>query len=161
MSESKKDRRDIIYARVSTRGQKDNLERQVQYLREKYPNHQLITDIASGINFERKGIKAILELAFKGELNEVVVAYKDRLTRFGFEHFQYLFKTLSNAKIVVLDKQECSPESELSEDIISIITVFSAKINGRKNYGKRRRKTNDENTEDKDLSEEESEEESR
>ena len=131
-------RHSIIYARVSTRGQKENLDRQILFLRERYPNHELITDIASGINFKRKGLKTILDYAINSELEEVVVAYKDRFSRFGFEHFEYLYKQLSNAKIVVLDNRETSPDQELAEDVLSIVTVFSAKINGRKKYGKRK-----------------------
>ena len=133
-------RRKIIYARVSTRGQKENLERQISFLRERYPNHELVTDIASGINFKRKGIKTILDYAINHELEEVVVSHKDRLSRFGFDHFEYLYKRLSNAKIVVLDNRETSPDQELAEDVLSIVTVFSAKINGRKKYGKRKSK---------------------
>ena len=131
-------RRKIIYARVSTKGQKENLDRQINYLRERYPDHELITDIASGINFNRKGIRTILDFAIKRELEEVVVAYKDRFSRFGFEHFEYLCKELSNARIVVLDNRETSPDQELAEDVLAIVTVFSAKINGRKRYGKRK-----------------------
>lgn len=129
-------RRNIIYARVSTNGQKENLDRQILMLRERYPDHELITDIASGINFKRKGLKTILDYAIKNELEEVVVAYKERLSRFGFDHFEYLYSKLSNAKIVVLDDSETSSEQELAEDVLSVITVFSAKINGRKKYGK-------------------------
>lgn len=158
-------RRRIIYARVSTRGQKENLVRQIDYLRERYPNHELVTDIASGINFKRKGLKTILDFAIKRELEEVVVAYKDRLSRFGFEHFEYLYKQLSNARIVVLDNRETSPDQELAEDVLTIVTVFSAKINGRKRYGKRKKQKDEspdetiENDESPDISFEESEEE--
>ncbi len=142
-SSPSQNRQSIIYARVSTRGQSENLERQTLFLREKYPNHKLITDIASGINFKRKGLNTILELAFKGQLQEVVVAYKDRFCRFGFELFEHIFKSLSNAKIVVLHNRETSPNEELVEDILSIVTVFSARINGRKKYGKRKSKEPD------------------
>lgn len=145
----------IIYARVSTKGQKENLDRQIEYLRERYPDHELITDIASGINFKRKGLKTILDYAIKHELEEVVVAYKDRFSRFGFEHFEYLYKQLSNARIVVLDNRETSPDQELAEDVLAIVTVFSAKINGRKKYGKRKVI---ENVEVQDLSFEETKE---
>ena len=127
-------RKRIVYARVSTQGQSENLKRQVEFLSGKYPNHTVITDIGSGINFKREGLKTILELAFKNELEEVVVAYKDRLCRFAFELIEFCITKFSNAKLVVLNHRECSSEQELSDDIISIITVFSAKINGRKRY---------------------------
>jgi len=136
-------RRKIIYTRVSTRGQIDNLERQIKFLQDQYPNHQLIRDIGSGINFKRKGLKTILDYAIRNELEEVVVAYKDRLCRFGFDLLEHLFKQASNARIVVLDNRETSPDQELAEDVLSIVTVFSARINGRKKYGKKHRKPPD------------------
>lgn len=131
------DRKRIIYARVSTRNQSDNLKRQIECLRTRFPDHELVQDIGSGINFKRKGLDSILDLAFKKELEEVVVAYKDRLCRFGFELYERLFKELSNAKIVVLDERDCSPNEEMAEDILTVVTVFSARINGRKRYTKK------------------------
>ena len=135
----------IIYARVSTRKQSENLHRQVIMLRERFPSHELITDIGSGINFKRKGLGRILDIAIKRNLEEVVVAYKDRLCRIGFELLEQLFTKLSNAKIVVLNQNNCSPDEELAEDILTIVTVFSATINGRKRY-KNREIDNDESS---------------
>jgi predicted site-specific integrase-resolvase len=124
----------VIYARVSTRKQSDNLQRQIEFLREKYPTYELISDIGSGINFKRKGLETILDYAFERTLEEVVVAYKDRLCRFGFDMFKRLFKRFSNAEIVVLNNAPNSENDELADDIITVVTVFSAKINGRKRY---------------------------
>ena len=137
-------RRKIIYARVSTRKQSENLQRQISMLRERFPNHELIQDIGSGINFKRKGIGKLLDIAIKGELEEVVVAYKDRLCRIGYELFEQLFTKLSNAKILVLNQSSCSPDEELAEDILTVVTVFSATVNGRKRY-RTRKINNDEN----------------
>lgn len=134
-----KTRRKIIYARVSTKKQSENLQRQINMLREKFPSHELIQDIGSGINFKRKGLGKILDIAIKRNLEEVVVAYKDRLCRIGFELFEQLFTKLSNAKIVVLNESNCSPDEELAEDILTIVTVFSATINGRKRYKSRKK----------------------
>lgn len=125
-------RKSIIYARVSQ--DQESLQRQVDFLKEKYPTYEVITDIGSGINFKREGLKTILELAFNNQLEEIVVAYKDRLCRFAFELIEFTLTKLSNTRIVVLNKTEYSPEQELSDDIINIITVFSAKVNGRKRY---------------------------
>jgi predicted site-specific integrase-resolvase len=113
-------------------------------LRERFPNHELIQDIGSGINFKRKGIGKLLDIAIKGELEEVVVAYKDRLCRIGYELFEQLFTKLSNAKILVLNQSSCSPDEELAEDILTVVTVFSATVNGRKRY-RTRKINNDEN----------------
>lgn len=129
-------KRKIIYARVSTRKQADNLTRQSELLREKYPTHELITDIGSGINFKRTGLNTILDYAITKNLEEVVVTHKDRLCRFGYSLFERLFEKLSNAKIVVLNNCNGSQNEELAEDILTIVTVFSAKVNGRKRYKK-------------------------
>jgi len=102
------DKVSICYCRVSSNGQKDDLQRQVEYMQEKYPTHQIIKDIGSGLNYKRKGIKTILEYAHRGIIQEVVVTYKDRLCRFGFELFEHILQTQSNAKIVVLNQSNCS-----------------------------------------------------
>lgn len=127
-------KKSICYCRVSTPGQKDDLERQIKYMQELYPSHQIISDIGSGINFKRKGLKTILEQAHKGELEEVVVVYKDRLCRFGFELFEHILKSQSNARILVLNNKNNSPEEEIVNDLLQIITVFSARVNGLRKY---------------------------
>jgi predicted site-specific integrase-resolvase len=128
------ERKKICYARVSSRGQKSDLENQIAFLKSKNPETQVISDYGSGLNFHRKGLRQILDLAYKGELEEVVVTYKDRLCRFGFELIEYILKTQSNAKIVVLSKNTTSAESELATDLLSIITVFSARMHGLRKY---------------------------
>ena len=128
------ERKKICYARVSSRGQKGDLENQIEFLKSKNPETEVISDYGSGLNFKRKGLRQILDLAYKGELEEVVVTYKDRLCRFGFELIEYILKTQSNAKIVVLGNNSTSQESELSTDLLSIITVFSARMHGLRKY---------------------------
>lgn len=133
----------IIYARVSSVKQKNDLERQVHYLRERYPHHTIIKDIGSGINFKRKGLKTILDLLLKGSLGEVVVAHRDRLVRFGFELFEYLFK-LKGCVLTVLDNEEDKePATQLSEDLLAIITVFSSKYYGSRKYNTKSKKGKD------------------
>ncbi len=123
-------RKCVCYARVSSSSQKEDLERQVEALRIRYPNHTIIRDVGSGISFKRKGLKTILGLAFKGQLQELVVTYKDRLCRFGFELFSAIVK-YGNGKIVVLNREGGeTPEQELCQDLLSIVTVFSARIHG-------------------------------
>ena len=119
--ESKGERKRICYCRVSSHGQKDDLERQVTFMQDKFPNHQIISDIGSGINFRRKGLRSILEFAGKGLVEEVVVAYRDRLCRFAFELIEWLLQT-NNVKLVVLNTDlDSSGKSELAEDLLSII----------------------------------------
>jgi putative resolvase len=130
------------YCRVSTQGQKDDLGRQVSFMQNKFPNHKVITDIGSGINFNRKGLKTILEACLQGAVQEVVVAYKDRLCRFGFELIEWIFRE-HGVKLVVLNQEATSPEEELSRDLISIINVFSARINGRKKYKTKGKKSDE------------------
>ena len=120
----------ICYGRVSSTSQKDDLRRQVQFFKLNYPDHTIITDIGSGINFKRKGLKTILDLAIKGNIEQVVVTHKDRLCRFGFELYEGIIKEQSNGEILVLNHQKTSPEKELVDDLISIITVFSSRLYG-------------------------------
>ena len=128
------ERKTICYARVSSRGQKSDLQNQIALLKTKYPETEVISDFGSGLNFHRKGLEKIMDLAYKGELKEIVVTYKDRLCRFGFELIEYIIKTQSNAKIVVLCDNSTSKESELATDLLSIITVFSARMHGLRKY---------------------------
>jgi predicted site-specific integrase-resolvase len=127
-------RKTLCYARVSSRGQKSDLQNQIALLKTKYPETEVIFDFGSGLNFKRKGLQKILDLAYKGELKEIVVTYKDRLCRFGFELVEYILETQSNAKIVVLNKNNTAVESELATDLLSIITVFSARMHGLRKY---------------------------
>jgi excisionase family DNA binding protein len=124
----------ICYARVSSKTQKPDLQNQVALLKHKYPDAEIIFDYGSGLNFKRKGLQYILDEAIKGEIKELVVTYKDRLCRFGFDIIQYIIEKQSNAKIVVLCSDRKSPESELSQDLLSIITVFSTRIHGLRKY---------------------------
>ena len=125
----------ICYVRVSSVGQKDDLSRQKQMMVDLYPNHIIIEDIGSGVNFNRRGIRKLIKLAIAGQINEVVVAYKDRLTRFGYELIEDLIDEYSNGKIIILNKNEdLEPEEELAIDMLQIMNVFVAKMNGSRKY---------------------------
>ena len=127
----------IIYARVSSNGQKEDLERQKISLRKRYPDYILIQDIGSGINLNRKGLRKIINLAISGKINEVVVAYKDRLARFGFELIEDLIKDYSDGRIIIMNKKtEMEPEEELTQDVLQIMNVFVARMNGLRKYKK-------------------------
>jgi excisionase family DNA binding protein len=139
-------REKIAYARVSSVKHKDDLERQVQHFKTRYPEHVLVSDIGSGLNYNRKGLWSILERVFDGRVEEVVVAHSDRLSRFSFRLFEKIFAHFAT-KLVVEDSQaDKSPELELAEDICSVLTVFSCRIHGKRRYGnksgpKRKRST--------------------
>lgn len=127
----------ICYCRVSSPKQKEDLKRQVDYMKKEYPYHEIITDVASGLNYEREGLKKLLVYAMEGELEEVVIAYKDRLTRFGYEMIEWIIKEKSNGKIKVLNNnEEMTPTEEISKDIVAIMNVYTAKINGLRKYKK-------------------------
>jgi len=128
----------ICYCRVSSQKQKEDLERQINLMKNLYPNHRVISDIGSGLNFKRKGLQELINLAIKNQIDEVVVAYKDRLARFGFELIENIIKTHSHGSIKILNKnEETTPSEELTEDIIAIINVYVAKVNGLRKYEKK------------------------
>ena len=133
--DNKNEKLNICYIRVSTQNQKDDLERQKLLMTTKYPNNIIIEDIGSGLNLNKRGINKIIHLAIKGKINELVVAYKDRLTRFGFELIEEIITKYSNGKIIILNKsEEISQEEELVKDVMAIMNVYVAKINGLRRY---------------------------
>jgi len=100
-----------------------------------YPKHYLIEDIGSGINFKRRGLRKIIKLAIGGKIEEVVIAYKDRLTRFGFELIEDLIKEYSNGEVIIeKEQEEKEPEVELVDDVLQILNVYTAKMNGLRKY---------------------------
>lgn len=127
-------RQKIIYARVSSRKQQGDLDRQIQFMQSKYPTHRIISDIGSGINFKRKGFKTILDGIFKGTIEEVVVAKRDRFTRFGYDLFEWIFKEHQSRLISDSIEGEEDASNELSEDLMAIITVFSSRYYGKRKY---------------------------
>ena len=127
------ERKDYIYCRVSTRGQQGDLGRQIEFLKQQYPTYTVISDIGSGLNCKRHGYKTLLEQVHQGKVRTIVVAHKDRLCRFGFETIKWLVEK-NKGQIVVLNDEKSSPEQELVKDLISIITVFSARIYGLRSY---------------------------
>ena len=132
----------ICYARVSSIKQKSDLKRQIKELEKRYPNHEIISDIGSGLNLRRKGLEKIIELAIDGRIEEVIVTYKDRLARFGYDLIEHLIEKYSGGVIKVINKkEEETPEEEISKDILQIMNVYVAKINGMRS-GRNRRKNN-------------------
>lgn len=137
----------ICYARVSSKKQRDDLERQIQFFKSKYPGHEVVSDVGSGINWKRKGLQTILEQSMQGIVSEVVVAHRDRLCRFGFELIEFILRKNNVSLMVLGNENERSESQELGEDIMSIIHVYSCK-----KMGKRRYKYNTKKSKDKNLS---------
>lgn len=130
---------DVIYARVSSSKQKNDLDRQVneiiRYVVDKNPkNLETITDISSGLNDNRKGLNRLLDMVMKDKIDRVFISYKDRLTRFGFNYIDRLCK-FHNTEIVIISNEikDKSISEELAEDIIAIIHLFSGKLYGLRN----------------------------
>jgi len=123
----------IYYCRVSSGKQKDDLERQIEYLQGKYPKAEVVKDIGSGLNFKRKGLTAILDRAMCGEVITLVVAYKDRLARFGVDIVRQVLEK-HGGKLVVLNEVTHSPEEELVNDICAIVHCFSCRLHGLRAY---------------------------
>lgn len=128
-------RKVIGYCRVSSHKQKDDLVRQVEnmrtYLMAQGRPFEIITDIGSGINYKKKGLRELVRLITQNEVDKVVVVYKDRLLRFGYELIEYI-ATLYNCDIEVIDNTEKTEQQELVEDMIQIITFFSCKLQGKR-----------------------------
>jgi putative resolvase len=126
----------ICYCRVSSTKQRDDLDRQVAYMVSLFPKAEIIFDIGSGLNFKRKGLKTLLERLMRRDQFTLVVAYRDRLARFGFELIEWMVEQ-NGGKILVLDNTVHSPESELTADLLSIIHVFSCRMHGLRKYGQK------------------------
>lgn len=128
-------KKNICYCRVSSRNQKEELKNQVEYLKTRYPDYDIITDIASGLNYKRKGLQKILDYAKQGIIGQIVVTFKDRMCRFGFELIEYVVES-SGGEILVLNQLESSPQEEMVKDLTSIIHIFSCRLYGLRRYKK-------------------------
>ena len=123
----------ICYGRVSTHSQQDDLQRQLEHLRTRYPEAEIISEVGSGLNFKRKKFLAILERIIDGDIQRIVVPHPDRLVRFGFELVRWLC-TKFECELVVLNDRKLSPEQELVQDMLSIIHCFSSRLYGLRKY---------------------------
>lgn len=131
----KLDRLVIGYCRVSSNKQKDDLERQIEnmkmYLTAQGKPYEIITDIGSGLNYNNKGLKDLIQRITQNKVEKIVVLYKDRLLRFGFELVEYI-ASLHDCNIEIIDNTEKTEQQELGEDLVQIITVFSCKLQGKR-----------------------------
>ena len=129
------DRSVIGYCRVSSNKQKDDLERQIEnmklYLTAQGKPFEIISDIGSGIDYKKKGLKELMKRISQNKVDKVVVFYKDRLLRFGFELVEYI-ASLYDCDIEIIDHTEKTEQQELLEDLVQIITVFSCKLQGKR-----------------------------
>ena len=124
-----------IYTRVSSHEQKQkgDLERQVQAveqycLQQGYQDIQVFQDVASGLNTERRGLQQLCRFIECGKIKRVVITYKDRLTRFGFEYLTRYFQSHGTEVEVLYHDKETTAEKELVEDLVAIVTAFSGRV---------------------------------
>jgi predicted site-specific integrase-resolvase len=133
-------RKIVIYARVSTKNQKDDLRNQVTFLRQ-FCNakgmivDQCIEDYGSGLNYNRKKWNELLDEVMEQKIKMIVVTHKDRFIRFGYDWFEK-FCMKFNTRIVVVNNEDLSPQEELVQDITSILRVFSCRLYGLRKYKK-------------------------
>lgn len=132
----------VLYARVSTYGQKEDLKHQQEYLGSSYPGCRCISDIGSGLNFKRRKFIKLMERVAMREVGVIVVAHKDRLCRFGFDFIEW-FCGLNNCQIIVLNKSYKTPHQELMDDFMSIMHCFSSKLYFLRRYEKEIRSETD------------------
>jgi len=141
LGEKPKETRAVIYARVSSHKQKKdgNLERQTERLRQYcsakgYKVIDVVTDVASGLKEDRSGLQKLFKMVESKEVDVVVVEFRDRLTRFGFDYLKRFFES-HGVRVEVVEESEKDYMEELIEDLVSIIISFAARI-----YGKRSQK---------------------
>ena len=141
VGQKSKKRISVTYCRVSSSGQKSDLQSQ-KCATEQFcigsgrVIHEKIEDIGSGLNYKRKGFLGLMERVERGEIEEIVIAHKDRLVRFGFEWFEN-FCNHHGTQIVVMNSDTLSPEQEMTQDLFSIIHCFSSRLYGLRKYKKK------------------------
>jgi putative resolvase len=134
----KEERVVVGYARVSSTNQKDDLERQKQlihsYAKDKgYDKIQILSDVGSGLNEKRRGFLKLLEMVTERKISRVIIVYEDRLTRFGFETLRKIFQALGT-EIEVINSGEKTPQGELVEDLITVVSHFAGKLYGMRSH---------------------------
>jgi predicted site-specific integrase-resolvase len=134
------ERKVVVYCRVSSPNQKDDLKTQVSAMEQFCLSSGIVVDewiheIGGGMNFKREKFLKIIEAIQTGEISKLLIAHKDRLVRFGFDYFEHLAIT-NGCKIVVVNQESLSPQKEMVEDLMAIIHTFSSRLYGLKKYKK-------------------------
>lgn len=159
IDDTQQEKSDVIYARVSTHKQanRGDLDRQIEKLKlyaidHNVRNLQVLSDIGSGLNDNRKNLLRLIAMVQDGTVNRIFITYKDRLTRFGFNYLKQICDYHGTTIVVVSDQTEQKSESEeLAEDIIALIHSFSGKLYGLRHYIKEHIDDGQETKEETDL----------
>jgi predicted site-specific integrase-resolvase len=133
-----KEKKVVVYCRVSSRGQKTDMKSQVESMRlfclgSGESVDDWIEDYGSGLNFRRPKFLSLMEQISNGQIKKVLIAHKDRLVRFGFDYFTW-FAEQNGCKIIVVNQEFLSPQQEMVEDLMSIIHCFSSRLYGLRSY---------------------------
>ena len=133
----------IAYARVSSHDQKEDLQRQVKRLsihcKSRFKNFEVIDDLGSGMNYKKKGLKKLLKLILSGQISKIILTHKDRLLRFGSE-LVFQICHYFGVEIQILDEDKnLTDEQVLAFDVLEIITVFSARLYGKRSHQNKKR----------------------
>lgn len=132
-------RKTIIYARVSSKKQGDDLANQIEFIKNYCRQRnitwsEILSDYGSGLNYNRKNWNELLKAVLKREIKEIIITNKDRFVRFGFDWFQRMCEFLGTKLTVINNDTESSPQKELVRDIILILHVFSCRLYGLRKY---------------------------
>ena len=133
----------VVYARVNSSNQKSDLERQIQYLTQYcsskgYRVVDVLSDVASGLKTDRRGLLKLFNYVVNRQVDVVVITYRDRLTRFGFEYLEYFFKQYGVRVEVAFGEEPRDAYQELVEDLIEIVTSFAGKLYGIRSHKKKK-----------------------
>jgi len=132
----------VVYARVNSSDQKSDLERQIQYLTQycssKGYRVDVLSDVARGLKTDRRGLLKLFNYIVNRQVDVVVITYRDRLTRFGFEYLEYFFKQYGVRVEVAFGEEPRDAYQELVEDLIEIVTSFAEKLYGMRSHKKKR-----------------------
>lgn len=128
----------LCYARVSSHDQKEDLNRQIALL-ESYCaangwHYEVIQDLGSGLNYHKRGLRLLIRRICNGDAGRLVLTHKDRLLRFGSELLFSLCEHFGTEVVIINASQDCSFEEELVQDVLEIITVFSARLYGSRSH---------------------------
>ncbi len=132
----------VIYARVSSNKQKHELNHQIEFLynysaSKGYKISNLYSDIASGLNYKRKNWNKLIDDCAESKISKIIISYKDRFVRFGYDWFEYFLQSRYGVEIEVVENKLTTPEEEVVEDLITIIHVFSSRVYGLRKYEKK------------------------
>lgn len=130
----------IAYSRVSSHDQ--NLKRQSEvlnkYCRKEFSSHEVIEDLGSGMNYKKKGLRNLIKLILSGQVSDIVLTHKDRLLRFGSDLIFLICKFFCIRVHIIYEDKELSDEQILAFDVLEIITVFSARLYGKRSHKNKR-----------------------